>query len=720
MLRKNDGAHVLNFIDTSDIIDHWRLSMKTQMLRHLLLFIIVIGLFYIPLSAGPAGGAFTAKDVLKTRGCSGAAVSPDGLWIAYTVYTPRKASEKAGSSYRELFLVNTRTRQVKPFITGKVSIGGLQWTPDGKRLGFTTRRGEKAKNQVWVIPVDGGEAVQATFAKNGVYSYQWHPTQNKIAYISSNPKPEKEKKLAKKGYGFIFYEENLKHNHLYMQDLDGEKKEAKQLTKGKTVTGFVFSPDGGAIAASAMDKNLVDYRYMFRHVYLVDVKTGKMEKLTGNPGKLGNFNFSPDGSKIAYTRSLDRKDHQASQVFVVDVKTKKEKNLTEPGFKGHVNWSGWKNNKTVAYTAGEGVWSTLNVVPANGGKRTIILNSKDNGISFWRLNYTKDFKHFAFTGSSGSFPSDLFYWNPGLKKPVRLTHVNPWLKDKKLGKQAVIRYNARDGLEIEGLLIYPLDYKKGQTYPLIVVVHGGPEGHYSNSWVTGYSSPGQVWAGKGYAVFYPNYRASTGYGVKFALEGYGDPAGKEFDDIADGIDYLVKEGVADKERVGLGGGSYGGYAAAWFGSYYTKYVRAVVMFVGISDLISKRGTTDIPYEELYVHSGKQLEKQWEMNLKRSPVYYAHQSKSAVLIIGGANDTRVHPSQSLEFHRRLKMNKHPAVRLVQYPGEGHGNRKHPGRIDVLYRTIMWYDWYVKDKKPLDGGMPPLDISDKYGLKLDKSD
>ncbi|MFQ5638376.1 MAG: alpha/beta hydrolase family protein [bacterium] len=140
------------------------------------------------------------------------------------------------------------------------------------------------------------------------------------------------------------------------------------------------------------------------------------------------------------------------------------------------------------------------------------------------------------------------------------------------------------------------------------------------------------------------------------------------------------------------------------------------MFVGISDVISKRGSTEIPYEMMYVHHGKKLEDMWDLSLKRSPIYWAHQSKTAVLIYGGTADTRVDPSQSREFYRRLRMNDHPAVRLVQYPGEGHGNRRQPGRIDVVYRILDWYDWYVKDAKPLDGPMPPLDISNKYGLDL----
>ncbi len=682
----------------------------------LLSIVVVLSLLFLfQLEAG-SSDVFSAKDLLRARSCSSAVISPGGLWVAYTVSVPRDVKDKAGSSYRELYLVSTRTRQVKPFITGKVSIRNVQWSPDGSRLGFTTRRGKKAKTQVWVIPVDGGEAVQATCSETSVSAFQWHPAGNKIAYTASTPKSEKEKKLAKKGYGFIFYEENLKHKNLYMQDLDKKKAKARQVTKDVTVNSFEFSPDGKTIAAAITKKNLVDHGYMFKKIYLIDVQTGKLEQLTDNPGKLGRFKFSPDGSKLVYTAAFDRKDHQPSQVHVIDIKSKKTLNLTVPEFRGHVDWAAWKDAKTIVYHAGEGVWPTLSLVPAAGGKRKVILNSETTGITFGSVSFSKDFKYAVFEGSSPQLKSELFLWKTGQKQLTQLTTLNPWMKDRKYGKQKVIRYKARDGLEIEGILILPVGYKEGQTYPLVVVVHGGPESHYSNRWLTRYATPGQVLAGKGYVVFYPNYRASTGYGLKFALGGYKDAAGKEFDDIADGIDFLVKEGIADKDRVGLGGGSYGGFAAAWFGTYYTKKVRAACMFVGISDLISKHSTTDIPYEELYVHSGVALEKSWEFNLKRSPIYWAHQSKTAMLIFGGTADTRVHPSQSLELYRRLKMNNHPATRLVQYPGEGHGNRKQPGRIDVLFRVLQWYDWYVKDKKPLDGPMPPLDISKKYGLEM----
>ncbi len=684
------------------------LMKNTRRVLPLLLFILII-------TAGTVfSKEFTPQDLLKLQYVSSTVISPDGSFAAYTVRVPRKADEKPGGAYSELYLVSLKDGKTKPFITGKVNVYSVQWRPDGQALAFTMKRGKEAKYQVWEIDVNGGEAKQLTDSPTGVSSFHYNPVKNELAYIAYPERSAREKALAKKGYNFIFYEENIRNRSVYLLDLQDPNAEPQQLTSEMNVWSFIYSPNGKYIAAGMSEKNLIDQRYMFQHIYLIETATGKMTRFSNNPGKLGNYAFSPDSRHIAYTASLSRQDHAVSQVFVKPLAGGEAVNLTPTDFRGHVNYVLWKNNRTIIYKANEGVNTTLSTVSVNGGKRKIILNSANTGIVFGIPSFDGRGKTAVVTGSSPALPGELFLVKKG--KMRQLTDLNPLLHEATLGKQEVIRYTSRDGAAIEGLLIYPVNFQKGTKYPLIVIVHGGPESNYSNGWLTRYSTPGQVLANRGYAVFYPNYRASTGYGVKYAAVGYEDPAGKEFDDIADGIEYLIGLGLVDKNRVGLGGGSYGGYASAWFATYYTDYVKAVCMFVGISDLISKRGTTDIPYEELYVHSGKKLEETWDLSLKRSPIYWAHQSKTATLIYGGAADTRVHPSQSMELYRRMKMNNHPAVRLVQYPGEGHGNRKQPGRIDVLYRQLDWYDWYVKEAKPLNGPMPPLDISDKYGLNL----
>lgn len=687
--------------------------------------VLLASLIVLPaILPSPAAGAdpVSPEDALGVRRSYAADICPWGEWIAYTVSVPREASDDPGGAYSELYLVSVKTGEIRPFVTGKVSVSSPLFSPDGSKLAFMTARGEKAKNQVWMMPVDGGEAVQVTDSETGVGSFRWHPTGESIAYRALEPKCKKLEKLEKKGFEFIYYEENLRNNNIYSIGVGrgGGVGDAEQLTSGVNVVSFEFSPCGKRIAAAVTKKNQIDHVYMFQKIHILDIESGEIGQLTDNPGKLGNYAFSPDGSRLAYAAALETKDHAVSQAFVIGVEGGEPLNLTEPGFRGHVSRIGWKDDKTIMYLAGEGVWNTLSTVAAKGGKRKIILDGKELGIVFRFPACTKDFKHFAMIGASPEIPGDIFYWKRGASGLKRLTKFNEWIAERDLGRQEVIRYKARDGLEIEGILVYPVDFEEGVRYPLIVGVHGGPEAHHTNSWIGSYFNPAQVLAGKGYLAFYPNYRASTGYGLDFAYGGYMDAAGKEFDDIADGIEHLIAAGLADPERVGMGGGSYGGYASAWFASYYTKYVKAVCMFVGISDLISKRGTTDIPWEELYVHSGKKLDadrEQWIFSLERSPVYYAGQSRTAVLIIGGASDTRVHPSQSIEFYRRLKMNDHPAVRLVQYPGEGHGNRRQPGRIDVMHRHLQWYDWYVRDGKPLDGPMPPLLIGDSYGLDLD---
>jgi dipeptidyl aminopeptidase/acylaminoacyl peptidase len=283
----------------------------------------------------------------------------------------------------------------------------------------------------------------------------------------------------------------------------------------------------------------------------------------------------------------------------------------------------------------------------------------------------------------------------------RLTDSNPWLKEFDLAPQDVVSYTARDGLKLDGLLIRPLGAERGRRYPLILYVHGGPEAHVRNGWLTSYGQPGQVAAARGYAVFYPNYRGSTGRGVAFSKMGQADYAGKEFDDLVDAADHFIKTGLADKDKIGVTGGSYGGFASAWCATFYSERFAAAVMHVGVTDHLSMFGTTDIPDEWYLVHSRKHLWEDWQFFLERSPVYHVQKARTPLLILHGKDDPRVDRGQSLELFRHLKTLNQAPVRLVFYPGEGHGNRKAAARYDYHLRMFQWFDHYLKGP----GGSPP---------------
>jgi dipeptidyl aminopeptidase/acylaminoacyl peptidase len=210
-----------------------------------------------------------------------------------------------------------------------------------------------------------------------------------------------------------------------------------------------------------------------------------------------------------------------------------------------------------------------------------------------------------------------------------------------------------------------------------------------------------VAAARGFAVFYPNYRASTGRGVEFSKLDHGDPAGKEFDDLVDAAQYLASTGLADLKKVGVTGGSYGGYATAWAATALSEHFAAGVMFVGISDQISQVGTTEIPDEMFEVHNRSRPWDDWKLFLERSPIYHAEKGRTPLLILHGKADTRVPTSQSVELYRALETLGNAPVRLVLYPSEGHGNRRAASRYDYNLRMLRWFEHYLKGP----GGDPP---------------
>jgi len=656
------------------------------------------------------GNVFTSHDIFKLKHIGEIAISPDGKQIAYTVATGRPFSDKAGSSYKELFVLDVASGEAKSHYNKKKSFNHLAWTPDSKSITFLAKWFEAKKKQVYTFDLSLDSATQVTNSATSIQSYEWNPKNTSIAYIASVSDTSR-KSWVDAGFNAEIYEEEIPEKNLYLYDL--KTKETSQLTNGIAVYIAKWNPAGELLAAQISEKNLIDYKYMFSKIQIINPKTKEVNILVNNPGKLGQFAWAPDGKRLAFISGIDINDPNAGSLYVAKVPNKKDfsqlRNYSTD-FEGSVTHVEWGDASTLIYSADESVDATLS-------KRSLDQDKVEKLIEGGELVFRGFYINggiLALSGNTAKNPGDLFTLNLTDKKLEKRTDINPWVAKKKLGKQEKLSYTSRDGKKIEGVLIYPVGYKKGTKYPLINYIHGGPEACEKNGWATYYSKWGQVAAGKGYFVYMPNYRGSTGRGVAFSKADQGDMGDEEFNDVLDGIDYLINKGMVDKARVGIGGGSYGGYFAGWGATKHSSRFACAVSFVGISDQVSKRYTTDIPFESYYSHWTFWTHEKFDLVFDRSPIKYAKDSQTATLILHGKEDPRVHPSQSLELYRALKMHGKAPVRLVWYPGEGHGNRKNPARLDYNLRTFEWFDYYLQSDKDKTK-KPSKDLD--YGVEIE---
>ncbi len=673
--------------------------------------ILSLALLLAALAAAPLAGKepFAPRHLAKLRSVAAAVISPDGSRIAYVLVVPRPPlAEKDGPAWAELHVVDASGVSHR-YVTGQVNVGGVAWKPDGKRISFLAKREGDEHRSLYVIPVDGGEARRSLAFETDITAYSWSPDGKRVAFLAAMPEPAEKKKLKEKGFSQQIYEEDVPPVHVWIAAVGEKAEKPRALELAGSASELRWSPVDNRLVVALAPTPFVDDDLMSRKLHVVDADTGKILARLDNPGKLGPVAWSPDGKQLALISAADINDSAAGRLMVAAADGGPLRDLL-PGYEGHVSDIAWQDANTIMFLGSEGVWTTFNRINADGAARRVLIAAGQPVLTGMTL--ARDVRAAAFVGESPAHPSEVFTMKHGEAGPQRLTDSNPWLAEMALAPQEVVRYKARDGLEIEGLLIRPLNEEKGRRYPLILVVHGGPEAHYRNGWLTNYASPGQMGAARGFAVFYPNYRGSTGRGVAFSKLDYGDFAGKEFDDYVDGVDHLIAAGLVDRARVGITGGSYGGYASAWGATYYSDRFAASVALFGISDNLSKEGTSDIPEEMRLVHQRWRPWENWQLFLERSPIYHAGKARTPTLIAHGKEDTRVHPSQSMELYRFLKLQSKAPVRLVFYAGEPHGFRRAASRFDYSLRMMQWMEHYLKGPG---GAPPPLELDYEAALK-----
>ena len=658
--------------------------------------LVAVGLWSLPLPSTAQG--LTPMQEAMLQSVSNTTVDAEGDFIAFTRTQPVDPREENASSDSHLFVLNTDTGEEEALYT-EGSVGNITFRPEHGTLTFLTARDGDNGRALYEMDPATGEMTQLYAFDRSMIAYDWAPDGDRIVFSSPEELDMPEAELP---YEPNLYEENRPNRLAYTVDVTADA-EAQPLNVEGTVYLMNWSPSGDQLAVTVSPSPEVDDFYMAQSVVIVDAGSGNVVADIDNEGKMGQIEWSPSGDRLALRAGNDLHDPTDGRIMVVDAADSATPENIFPEFEGKFEQIAWTGSNTIHFLASESVETSFGTIAPNGTNFTRLVELGGPIMTSFAPTANGEV---AFTAHTPSHPPEVYWLGANADTPERMTTSNPELADVEMGEQRVVSYTAADGqFTIDGLLILPVDYQPGTQVPVITVVHGGPEAHYSNGWLTRYSAPGQMGAAQGYAVFYPNYRGSTGRGIDFIYSSQADLAGREFDDIVDGVDFLIDEGIADPDRVGVTGGSYGGYATAWMSTYYTERFAAGVMNVGISNNISKWGTSDIPEELFLVHARSRIWNSWMDMLKRSPIYYAGQANTPLLIAHGEEDTRVHPAQSMELYRHIKVRRPDVpLRMVTYPNEGHGYGRSTAQLDYTLRMMRWFDTYLNgdSRAPLPQG------------------
>lgn len=623
------------------------------------------------------GGVLTPAMVADLHQATSVALDPAGEEVAYLVEVPLGEDDGVGAPRRELRVVDLtkgRTRR----LTDPGYAASPSWTEDGKRVLLLAEiPGAHEKVQVYSVRRRGGPPRLVTRHGGSVDAYRLSADGRRLAFAARDPRSP-----AKAGADQRVHGEDFKYRHLHVLDLKTQKSRRLSGDALEVVT-FEWLPDGRRIVFQATPTPRVDDVYMRRRLYVVDVESSEPRPLAETPGKLGEMAVSPDGGCLAFLGATSWDDPSPQSLFVVALDGAAEaRNLTE-GYEGAAAHVAFLDPATLLLVAVEREHQVLYRVDVATGSRVELLRP-----SFIADALDLRAGRLALLAHSASHPRELYVGRADASGIERVEDLNPVLAGVELARQETIEWTGAGGLRIGGVLTYPLGYQEGKRYPLVLQLHGGPEGVSLDGWTTTPVYPVQLLARDGFLVLEPNYRGSRGRGVAFSKGDHGDLGGQEMEDILLGVDALVGRGLADPERVGTGGWSYGGYLSAWAATRWSERFRAAVVGAGITNWISFSGTTDIPEEMSSVHWTSWWHEKPELHWKRSPIAHLETAGTPTLILHGEDDERVDPEQGMELYTALRLKGVP-VRFVTYPREGHGLSERAHQIDAMERVLGWF-------------------------------
>jgi dipeptidyl aminopeptidase/acylaminoacyl peptidase len=661
----------------------------------------------------PVGGraqttpeVWTPELAMRYRTVGEVAISPDGSRVAYTI----RDAEMEGSTSKyvsQIWVANVDGSGDRQFTRGPSSASSPAFSPDGSRLAFVASRGgDDAKAQVWILPLDGGEAWALTDAPAGVGSFAWSPQGDRIAYSMPDTTTTEERTRKEEKRDEFFMDSLYHYNHLYAVPVaggEGSAREVTRLTSGHfQVRSFDWSPDGRSIVFAHQPDPSIGTGQIEADISVVPATGGEVRALVTRPGVDGDPRFSPDGRTVAFTSDGGRPEPVSlSDVWLVPAAGGPVRKLADTPDRaaGMVGWSPdgravWVQE--VVHTQG-----AVLSVPADGSAPSVMV---PQGGTIGNLALASGAARMAFTWQDADTPADVYVSPTTELRRTKLSDANADVPKPAMGRTEVVSWKSGP-YTIEGLLTYPVGYRDGQKVPLMLNVHGGPAGVFTQSFTGGagiYMI--QVFAQHGYAVLRPNPRGSLGYGKDFRYANVKDWGGGDYQDLMRGVDHVLDMGLTVPDSLVEAGWSYGGYMTSWIVTHTDRF-KAASMGAGLPDLVPMSLTTDIQ-DYLVAHmGGKEPWEDFATYEKHSAIYSIAKVTTPTQVLHGAQDERVPTAQGLEFYRALRRRGVP-TQMILFPRTPHGPREPKLLMSVTPHILEWFDHWLgrRTVAAADGGAP----------------
>lgn len=633
-------------------------------------------------------GPVTIEEIADRLVPSDPKISPDGRHVAFTVAMRGRKEDH----FDRAIWVSTDGAPARRFTTGTGDHTELAWSPDSRSLAFIARREKDDKSRLYRLPVDGGEAQQIGETAGKMSAPSWSPDGTRISVLVTDEETEEEKTRKEEKRDVVVFEEDDKVARLWTFDI--ETGHGRCLTHGRRhVWGFAWSDDATQLVLITGDKPTANQMFLASELRVVPATGGASRHLLDTQ----TIPSSPvvrriDDEQTVFFLANDHRADPSYSVWSVPLEGGQRRKVTDndrsaammlaadPRTSSGLLLLQADHSTLRLYTLdGEtGALETVNV--GTLGQRGSVLNRPS-------MATTGDL---AASWSALDTPEEIYRISSDGEAAKLTSFGDPF--DGRLAHGEVVSWESDDGVDIEGLLIYPLGYEEGQRYPLVLQVHGGPASLWTERIHMHWHDWAQMLAARGYAVLLPNPRGSIGYGSAFEQLLQDDVGGGESRDLVTGALAMVERGIADADRLAITGWSWGGYLTAWTITQ-TDIFRAAVMGAGVANNVSDHGAGDIAeYNTLLYPDHPYREEAWDFYANISPVRYAARVTTPTLIVHGEADDRVHVTQGQEFYRALQVCGVP-VQFVRYPRESHGFVEYNHQIDVMERICDWLETHL---------------------------